>query len=290
MDRFIDGYEVIAMSELKFKYCPFCGGQIPQVSLIKYCPFCGTDFFAPPNTRENKQVITDKITIQDSNIQDEKNYMECNIEQNYKMIIKRLGNAEYYSIILKGVSNKQSLVDRLEEVLLRGSFAIRLAVDNIPNIIVYKARKEDITFFSRVFFEEQASISIIPGDFNDKPLIGELFNDFNTLHCKVQHSIKGMPLHLWLGDQILAVFPNTYKDDKEGIVVVTDQNMFFIYENTLDVTDAWFIRSYSLLLKVAVDQKQLELTDKESQVHYITFQDKDQLLYAYQCIKKAVIQ
>jgi len=274
------------MSELKFSYCPSCGGHMPQVSLIKFCPFCGVDFFAPQNVRDNKQAITEAITLLDSNIQDEKKHMECDIEQNYKMIIKRLGNAEYYSIILKGVPHKQSLVHRLEDVLLRGSFAIRLAVDNIPNIIVYKARKEEIAFFSRVFFEEQASISIIPGDFNDKPLIEELFDDFNTLHYKAQHSIKGMPLHLWLGDQILAVFPNTYKDDKEGVMVLTDQNIFFLYENALQLVDAWFVRSYSLLLKVAVNQKKLELTDKESKVHYISFQEKDQLLYAYQCIKK----
>jgi|GEM_PF-1523360 len=282
------------MSDLGFKYCPFCGGQMPQADLVKFCPFCGVSLFQVQSVAtkviQKIQTEPEEVILQEYNDKNENGSMEYKINQNYKRTIRSIGEDEYYSIILKGASTKQKLVQRLEEVLLRGSFAIRLAVDNIPNIIVYKSRKEDISFFSRVFFEEQASISIIPGDFNDQIIIEELFTNFKTLHFQVQNMIKAVPLHLWLGDRILSVFPNTYKDDKEGVMIISDQNVFFMYKNKVSLEDAWFVRSYSLLLKVVVDQKNLELTDRNSKVHCITFQEKGQVLNAYECIKKATVQ
>ncbi|WP_378957125.1 zinc ribbon domain-containing protein [Pelosinus sp. sgz500959] len=269
------------MPYANYKYCPFCGAHIPQYTMIKYCPFCGGSIILENNTvdelqKDEKKNLMNKVPT------------EISIDKYGKISMEKLIDSEYYSIVLKDAPNKQDLVRKLEKVLLRGYFAIRLAVDNIPSIIIYKAKGQDIPDFSQIFKEEEASISIIQGDFNHKPSVEEVCNFFDKLNVKTRQIIENMPINLWLGDCIQGVFPGTYKENIEGALVITDKNIYFVYKEIASTNYQWFVKSYNLLSKVTMKNNYLELISADMSVTNITFVDKENLSDAYQCIHRAV--
>jgi len=276
---------------LIFKYCPFCGGHIPENVMVKYCPFCGEKFSITENISkvahfETPIIVEDKVEVQLPLPHDE--YVEINIDEHKRKKMGRIIGSEYYSIILKNAPNKSALVRKLEKVLFRGSFAIRLAIDTIPSIIVYKAKSEDIIYLNEAFIAEQASTSIVAGDFNHKPAIEEIFTMFGTLHIHIQKIIKQLPINLWIGDHIQGVFPNTYRDQNKGITIIADKNIYFIPNESDMFPYPWFVRSYHLLSKVIIDDDSLQLVYKDNIVTSISFVNKERLSEAYQYISHAV--
>jgi len=280
------------MSHSNFKYCPFCGAHMLQDTMVKYCPFCGGKFLLSDNKNQeslhDEQVIVQDQVPQKRLSSGDNAHMEFNIDNCNKMNRKNFYESEYYSIILKDAPNKQGLVDKLEKVLLRGSFAIRLAVDNIPSIIIYKAKGKHILDFTKIFMEEQASVSVIAGDFNNKPLVEELFDDFDKLSVQTQQIIKNMPVNLWLGDTIHGIFAHIFKDNIEGVMIITEQNIYFIPNNISTLSGRWFVRSYNLLSKIVMHDEYLELSYKGMKVTSITFADSKMMADAYQSILHAV--
>lgn len=277
---------------LIFKYCPFCGGHIPQNKMVKFCPFCGEKFVVNENISTDSHcdspiIMQDKLKVEQLPLlRDEE--VEINIDKYRQKKMLKIIASECYSIILKNAPNKQALVRKLEKILLRGSFAIRLAVDTIPSIIVYKAKSEDIIYLTEVFIEEQASVSIVTGDFNSKPAIEEVFMIFDTLDVQTQSIIKQLPINLWLGDHIRGVFTKTYQDNHEGITIITDKNIYFVPTEIRTLTYRWFVRSYHLLSKVVIEDDYLQLTYEDNIVTSIYFINKQKLLEAYQCLYHAV--
>jgi hypothetical protein len=277
---------------LIFKYCPFCGGQIPPNNMVKFCPFCGEKFVLNESTIKGSHSDT-PIIVHDTLkaeplplLSDERT--EINIDKYKRSKMGKIIESECYSIILKNAPDKRGLVKKLEKVLLRGSFAIRLAVDTIPSIIVYKAKSDDIVYLNEVFTAEQASTSVVAGDFNNKPVIEEIFTMFGALQIPIQKIIKQLPINLWLGDQIRGVFSNTYWEEKEGITIVSDKNIYFIPIEIDNLTDQWFIRSYQLLSQIIKADNRLQFTYKDKMVASISFVDIQKLTEAYQCIYDAV--
>ena len=275
-----------------FKYCPFCGGHIPPNNMVKFCPFCGEKFVLTDDTSKDSHsetpiVVEDKLEAQSLTIPHNE-HIEINIDEHKRKKLQKMIAAEYYSIILKNAPNKPNLVRKLEKVLLRGSFAIRLAIDTIPSIIVYKAKSEDISYLNEAFFAEQASTSVVAGDFNNNPEIEEIFTMFDTLHVNIQKIIKQLPINLWIGESIRGVFPSTYQDQNEGITIIADKNIYFIPNESNGSSHPWFVRSYHLLSKVVMENDCLLLTYKDDIVTSISFTNKEKLTEAYQCIYHAV--
>lgn len=285
----IDTSEVDIMSLIKFKFCPFCGADMPPNQVIKFCPFCGEKFLVAEDHTPEPWHQT--ITVQQKNdsvlkqSNEHQQYAEIDFADYNKQKNATIIDSEYYSIILKHVSNKQSLVSKLDKVLLRGAFAIRLAVDNMPAIIVYKAKGNDVRYYNELFIEEQATISIIAGDFDSKPLVEQVFSSFEKLNVTAQRIIKPLPINLWIGDTICGVFSNTSQQNNEGITVVTDKNIFFLPLNTELMLYPWFVRSYALLSKIVQQDHNLELVYQEKTVASINFTDKQQLETAYKTVK-----
>ena len=280
------------MSNVIFKYCPLCGEQIPQNTMAKYCPFCGGKFLLSADKTQDLQE-NERLIIQDQLSQEEmslshNDHMEINIDNYNKMSRRKPLESEYYSIILKDALNKQELVHKLEKELLRGSFAIRLAVDTIPNIIIYKAKSRDTLNLKKIFNEEQASISVIAGDFNDKPIVEDLFSTFSKFSSQTKQIIKKMPINLWLGDRIHTTFPQTYREQQEGVMVISDQNIYFVPSKISSLTYRWFVRSYNLLSKVIIQENCLEFSYHDTKVTSIAFADKQKMMDAYQSILHAL--
>ena len=256
--------------------------------MVKFCPFCGEKFVLSENTSKDCQsetpiVVNDKLEEKLLSLQHDER-KEIIIDEEKRNRLRKLIAAECYSIILKNAPNKPNLVRQLEKILLRGSFAIRLAIDTIPSVIVYKAKIEDVQYLNEVFFAEQASTSVVPGDFDNKPAIEEVFTMFDTLHVHIQKIIKQLPINLWIGDQIRGVFSNTYQDENKGITIIADHNIYFIPKELDMSSHPWFVRSYHLLSNVIVDKDCLQLIYKENTVTTIRFADKEELAKAYECI------
>ena len=92
---------------------------------------------------------------------------------------------------------------------MRGYLAIRLAVDNIPSLIIYKAKGNDIKYLNEVFIEEQASTSIIAGDYDHNPVIEDVFKISNQLSAQTPQIIKKVPMKLWWAIVFMVSFPIT---------------------------------------------------------------------------------
>lgn len=162
--------------------------------VFKYCPFCGEKIIMTENANENSQsntppFVQEKLKVEQLSPQEDE-YAEIHTDLYKQKKLQNFIETECYSIILKNAPNKQDLVRKLDKVLLRGSFAIRLAVDTVPSIIVYKAKSEDMAYLQEVFLSEQASTSIVVGDFNNKPAIEDIFTMFDTLHIQIQKTIQ----------------------------------------------------------------------------------------------------
>lgn len=278
------------MSHSSFNYCPFCGSHIPNstMAMINYCPFCGGNLLL--NDSKNKISQYDDHIIVQENLtlkQQTANNHECNeisFDVFNKTNSKSVLTSEYYSIVLKEAPNRQSLVRKLEKVLLRGYFAIRLAVDHMPSLIIFKAKGDDIIYLNELFIEEQASTSMIAGDFNHNPMMEEIFGAFDQLSVQARQTIKQIPIKLWLGDRIHGIFPNNYMENSKGIILIADKNIYFLPDEVCDLTPRWFVRSYNVLSKVVMQDNCLQFTYKDVKVANITFTDKKKLLDAYQCI------
>ncbi len=275
------------MSYSNFKYCPFCGVDISQNQLIKFCPFCGEKLFKNDQKIEKKEIdnlpMQDNLVLETLIVGNNKEY-EMNLDQ-YNRNAEHFIQSEYYSIILKDAPNKQNLIRKLEKVLERDYFAIRLAIDNIPNIIIYKAKSDDIIHLSKIFREEQASISIVAGDFNNKPVLNEIFHTFNL---QEQDIIQHIPRSLWVGDKICGIFSNTYHENKKGLMIISDKNIYFLPNETYTPAYRWFVRSYSILSKIIMQENRLEFFYKDSSITSIIFPEKKSSLDAYECIENMI--
>ncbi|MBC8016097.1 MAG: zinc ribbon domain-containing protein [Sporomusaceae bacterium] len=282
------------MSQLRFNYCPFCGSHIPNstMAMVNYCPFCGGNLLLSDSTNQIFQYDDNTIVQKDLALKqlavdnDERN--ETNFDVYNKTNLEKILAFEYYSIVLKDAPNKQSLVRKLEKVLLRGYFAIRLAVDHMPSLIIYKAKGDDITYLNELLIEEQASTSMIAGDFNHNPVVEEVFEMFDQLNAQTQQTIKQIPRKLWMGDRIHGVFPNNYRENSKGVLIIADKNIYFLPDEVCDLIPKWFVRSYNVLSKVVMQDNCLEFTYKDAGVASIAFVDKKKLLDAYHCIHDAI--
>lgn len=274
------------MSYTGFKYCPFCGREMPQQNMMRFCPFCGEKFFIT----ENKEQEINKTSLENLSFKqvdiEPKNGHEILIgDEIHTKILKQVYEYEYCSIILKHAIDTQKLIDNLEKVLLRGSFAIRLAVDNVPSLIIYKAKSEEVAKLLKIFIYTQASISVVPGEFDDKPTVEQLFPMFNQLPLQLQQGIISMPINLWVGDHISNVFFVNYRNSKAGILVITNNNIYILYKYTNASKYLWLVISYTLLLKIIIVDNSLQLIYKDSKVEEIVFVHKMDLVKAYQAIQ-----
>ncbi|GMA99781.1 zinc ribbon domain-containing protein [Pelosinus sp. IPA-1] len=274
------------MSNAGFKYCPFCGGEMPQQNMMRFCPFCGEKFLKIENKEINKEItILENLPLKQANIEAKKDQEIYIGDKIHAEILKQVFESKYCSIILKHAIDIQKLIDNLERVLLRGSFAIRLAVDNMPSLIIYKAKSKDVAKLITLFINAQASISVIPGEFNDKPTIEQLFPMFVQLPLELQQGIISVPINLWLGDHVKSVLRVNYRNSKAGILVITNNNIYILYKNTNASEYRWLVISYALLLKIIIVENSLQLIYKDNKVEDIVFVHKKDSVEVYQTIQ-----
>jgi hypothetical protein len=275
------------ISYVGYNFCPFCGGEMPKNNMMRFCPFCGEKFLVNDNEEleiNPKVTIQEKMSVKNIDLEAKKKVEIYITDKFRKAFLEQISEYEYCSIMLKYAMKTNQLVENLEKVLLRGSFAVRLAVDNMPSLIIYKAKREEIKRMVEFFIENQASISIIPGEFNPKPVVEEFFPMFNELSFQVQKDIRKVPINLWVGDSLGRVFSVIYQD-KEGILVITDKNLYILYKNTNTAEFRWLVISYILLSKVIGQNSSLQFVYKDQKVESVELLNKLELFDAFRMIE-----
>lgn len=172
----------------------------------------------------------------------------------------------YYSIILKSCSDKSRLSSKLAHVLRRGPTAVKMAVDTIPSVILYKAKAHELEHVLDVLKDEYSAISIIHGDFAPCVVVGTAFPDFSQLEDKVKITIRSVPSTLWLGDRILGVYSDVCFEEKDGVLVVTDHHVYFLFTPEKGAESDWFVIPFLRINEVEVTEDytgaNLEITSK----------------------------
>lgn len=152
----------------------------------------------------------------------------------------------YYSIILKGCSRRESLGRRLENVLLRGRLAIKMALDNIPSVIIYKGKTDSILPILDAFKAECAAITVMADGVPPAlPLIAR-YPDYAQLSPAIQALLSQVPEKLWLGEKIYHIAPTRFADE-DGALVITSHAVYFIDKPAGYSDCRWLIIAYSQL-------------------------------------------
>ncbi|HEY3423240.1 MAG TPA: hypothetical protein VGL27_00480, partial [Negativicutes bacterium] len=191
----------------------------------------------------------------------------------------------YYSIILKDCYNKEALARRLEKVLLRSYRAVRMAVENVPGIAIYKGKVDDMIPILRVFQQEKAVISLIVGDVDAKFSYEDLFPEFHNLAEDLQKMLRGLPHYLWSGDSIQAVFTDVYQETTKGVLVVAKKAIYFLDKAPDDEAYHWRIFPYEWLGDAVKADDSLELMYRDtSKVDIFSFIEEQELTEAYEIV------
>lgn len=146
------------------------------------------------------------------------------------------GFADYYSVILKECPIKETLARHLESLMLRGYFAIRMAIDKVPSVLIYKSNLDNGASLIRALRQERSAMTVIGGDFDMNANVNSLFSGFFAAEPKSKYAILSVPANLWLGDHILQVVLADHTEYGNGTMVITDQALYFLYRD--DQADA----------------------------------------------------
>lgn len=144
----------------------------------------------------------------------------------------------YYNIILKKCSRRENLCRRLEKVLLRGSAAIKLALDNIPSVIIYKGNTNNILTVLKTFKDEYAAITVLPEHLPPVLPLYRLYRNFDKLSLDLQVLLINVPSNLWLGETIYHIAPGSFAGEN-GAIVITSHAIYFIDKPTGDKVSRW---------------------------------------------------
>lgn len=232
------------LQKVKFRYCPFCGGDLAINNSFKFCPFCGELLAMDKHTIEiNDKVVEKKSTVP-------MDVVEINEKEGKQY--------DYYSIILKGVNNKNKLTSRLQTVLLRSVLAIKMAVDNIPSMIVYKGKVDEMEPILQSFMDEGASVSILVDGHNAEPTTNQLFKWQDLLDSEIRDMIRKYSESLWIGDSNFTIV-QTERMGEHDYVVLSDQNLYYLAQNETDIGKSTRVISYYLMKDVLLGTNEIEI-------------------------------
>ena len=149
----------------------------------------------------------------------------------------------YYSVILKNCSRRESLGQRLDKILLRGRLAIKLALDNIPSVIIYKGNTNNILPILNAFKAEFAAITVLPENMPPVLPLYRLYRNFDKLSLDLQALLANVPHNLWLGEAIYHISPASFAGEN-GALVITSHALYFIDKPAGDQSSRWLIIPY----------------------------------------------
>lgn len=265
-----------------YKFCPACGGKLPQDGICKFCPRCGQSL----PVQDEYGTLTQ---------QPEPSTPFCSIPSVAKEKTAFLNNSEQLSVVLKSSRNKERLAGRLSQVLKRTAIATRMAVDLAPCLILYKSKAEDVETAVAIFEEEGSAYTVISGDFETATPVRQLIAGYNQLDRESQLLLEATPAALWLGEEFRAIIPDVGLENERGLLIVTGKNLCFIASQAKAGKSSWYIMPHSQIAEIIEKQDEdggfVEVIYREFG-REDTFFIADDLLFRQACdeLRKAVEQ
>ena len=141
----------------------------------------------------------------------------------------------------------------LECLLLRGYFAIRMAIDKVPSVLIYKSNLDNGVALIRALRRERAAMTVAGGDFDMNIDVNRLFSNFFVAEPDSKDAILSAPANLWLGVRFLQVVPADHAEYGKGTMVITDQALYFLYRDEQD-TAAYKVFSYYRITDIKIKE------------------------------------
>lgn len=132
-----------------------------------------------------------------------------------------------YTVILKFCPDKERLFIRLTEILQRDSFAIRLAVELIPTVLMYKNKLAEILPVIQVCRGAGALCSIVSGDVTSTANFPQAV--LAELSGSEQEMITNSPPILWLGETIYFAVGKVMSNGKQGLLILSNHHLYFVF-------------------------------------------------------------
>jgi predicted RNA-binding Zn-ribbon protein involved in translation (DUF1610 family) len=98
-------------------------------------------------------------------------------------------------------------------------------------------------------YMENAAISMLGDDFKLSARINEQYPILYKQSADIQDMFYASPARLWLGDKIYTAV-HAFMQGKMGLLVVTDQGIYFLEKHDFSNECRWFIISYYQVLEI----------------------------------------
>ena len=237
--------------------CNTCDMALPNLAGINFCPFCGSpvefdveEILDNAENHEHEEAFVDE-SIDSKNIEDNNkevafdNITKEEIMEKQKVfrenqdavrakyanmkkqsVLREHALEDIYTLILKGCDNKEVLIDCLNQVLLRGETAIRLAVTTMPAVLLYKSSKETVEHVVDVLKDMDAVYAVVEGNFDYSSFYKS--NAFLELDPASRTILKNLPKTMWLGENIKFISSDMTLEDVKGFAVLGNNAFFFL--------------------------------------------------------------
>jgi hypothetical protein len=234
----------MSYNEGMFQFCPYCYTDFPpdEEQIGEICVFCGGSLL---EYMEDNGLIGKKESSPEQTDKSSEMLTQKTAAMKKRREAAKVTDEEYqhYSVVLKACHTRESLGARLEQIFKRDIFAIRLALNNLPSVIVYKGNVSDMASVIGAFYKENSAISILGDDFKLSANIHEQYPILYKQPADIQDMFYASPARLWLGDKIYTA-AHASMQGKNGLLVVTDQGIYFIEKDNVSNDCRWFIIPY----------------------------------------------
>lgn len=275
------------------RYCPACGGRLPATP-VRFCPACGQNLAAfitaetptaadlPATTyaaalRRYDHFIADlqAQNLDPTEIRRQAADMFAKLKAQFPTrphrpsfvthMVAEEPPVELFSIVLKNCTDRERLAGRLSQVLRRSQVAIRMAVDMVPCVIVYKSKEADVQAAAQVLDSENLYYTVIKGDYAAEPKLEEVIPGFSVLDGDLRQICRSAPAALWLGEAVRMVVPAADAAGVAGALVVSDRALFFGVGSKGAEPADWLILPFARLADVVMhdERRALELAQRD---------------------------
>lgn len=195
----------------------------------------------------------------------------------------------YYNVILKASGDKERLARRLSTVFQRGLMAIRMAVDMVPCMLIYKNRREDIKEAIAILEAEELPYVVIG---EEQPLhvaLDVVIPGFFGLDVELQRILHSVPPLLWAGETVKAVIPFASMELEEGALLATETSLYFFNRPDNKQPQDWIITPYKRLADVCLHAGALEFVyHKDRREDWLYSDDNVALERLYQYVQQQI--
>ncbi|WP_176215535.1 hypothetical protein [Sporomusa malonica] len=110
---------------------------------------------------------------------------------------------------------------------MRGKLAIRMALDQMPAVIIYKGKVDTIVPVLRAFTAEKAAITVTTDGVPPSLALYKIYPGLLDLSPELQLLLVDVPPKLWLGETIHIIVPANFLGS-DGALVITSHAVYFI--------------------------------------------------------------